>query len=139
MQVAASFDEISLTQPALLTIGTFDGVHRGHRFLLEQARQRALEHGYGMVIVTFDPCPAIVLRPSIGRYQLTTVAQKLRLLASLDPALVVVLPFTHELARLTADQFMAALEARLTLREMWLGEDFHFGKDRAGGLTTLIE
>jgi riboflavin kinase/FMN adenylyltransferase len=139
MRVATSFDTIELDIPALLTIGTFDGVHRGHLFLLDQAHQRAREHGYGLVIVTFDPCPAIVLRPTLSNYQLTGAAQKLRLLGSVSPALVVMLTFTRELSQLTADAFMNALEARLQLREMWLGEDFHFGHDRTGNLTMLVE
>jgi cytidyltransferase-like protein len=139
MRVATTFDQIELERPALLTIGTFDGVHRGHVFLLDQARQRAEEHGYGLVIVTFDPCPAVVLRPSIRNYQLTTARQKLRLLQDVSPALVVLLNFSLELSHLTADQFMGALEARLRLREMWLGEDFHFGRDRSGNLGMLVE
>lgn len=139
MRVATSFDDIACSGPVLLTIGTFDGVHRGHRFLLEQAEQRAREHGYQLVIVTFEPCPAVVLRPSLGRYQLTSATQKIALLAEIAPALVVVLPFTRELAALSADQFLDALEGRLELRELWMGEDFHFGRDRQGGLALLVQ
>ena len=138
MRVARSFEEIALPQPALLTIGTFDGVHRGHRFLLEQAVQRSREHGYVLLIVTFDPCPAVVLRPTIGRYQLTTAGQKLRLLEALGADMVVMLPFNQELAAVRPEEFMAHLEARVQLREMWLGEDFHFGRDRSGGLQMLV-
>jgi cytidyltransferase-like protein len=139
MRVATTFEAIELDSPALLTIGTFDGVHRGHLFLLDQAHQRAREHGYGLVIVTFDPCPAVVLRPTLSNYQLTTAAQKLRLLQGVSPAVVVILTFTRELSQLTADQFMDELEARLQVREMWLGEDFHFGHDRTGNLAMLVE
>jgi riboflavin kinase/FMN adenylyltransferase len=139
MDVATTFDAVELDRPALLTIGTFDGVHRGHLFLLDQAHQRAREHGYGLVIVTFDPCPAVVLRPTLRNYQLTSAAQKVRLLQGVSPALVVMLTFTRELSQLTADQFMDALEARLQVREMWLGEDFHFGRDRTGNLAMLVE
>jgi riboflavin kinase / FMN adenylyltransferase len=139
MLIARSFDALDLNRPALLTIGTFDGVHRGHRFLLEQARQRAVEHGYGLLIVTFDPCPAVVLRPGLRRYQLTSASQKLRRLGAIEPAAVLLLPFTRELSQLTAGQFMDALEARLQIGEMWLGEDFHFGRDRTGGLPMLVE
>ena len=139
MLVVSQLDQLQIDGPVLLTVGTFDGVHRGHRFLLEQAQRRAEEHGYRFLIVTFDPPPAIVLRPSLGRYQLTEAREKVRLLGELNPAAIVVLPFTHELAQLSADQFMAAIEARVLLREMWLGEDFHFGRGREGGLTTLVE
>ena len=138
MEVARVFEEISVSGPVLLTIGTFDGVHRGHRYLLEQARQRASEHQYGLVIVTFDPCPAVVLRPSLGRYQLTSAAQKLELLAAVEPAAVILLHFTPELSQLTAGEFMDALEARLDIRELWFGEDFRFGRDRGGDLQMLV-
>lgn len=139
MQVARAFDEPRVEGPVLLTIGTFDGVHRGHRFLLEQAQQRAHEHGFGLVIVTFEPCPALVLRPGLRRYQLTTSERKLRLLGTLAPACILQLPFTVELSHLSAGQFMDALEARVEIRELWLGEDFHFGRDREGGLAMLVE
>ena len=139
MRVATSLDDLAMEGPALLTVGTFDGVHRGHRFLLEQAERRAEEHGYGLVIVTFDPSPAVVLRPEIGRYQLTSADQKLHLLESLGPGMVAMIRFTREIARLTAAEFLDAVESGMTLREMWLGEDFHFGRDRQGGVAMLIE
>ncbi len=139
MRVVRSFEEPPIEGPVLLTIGTFDGVHRGHRFLLEQARDRAAEHGFGLVIVTFDPSPAVVLRPGLRRYQLTTAERKLRLLGALNPVAIMQVPFTIELSRWSASQFMDALEARMDLRELWLGEDFHFGHGREGGVTMLVE
>ena len=139
MIAASDLATVELSGPVLLTIGTFDGVHRGHRFLLDQAAARARDRSYHLVIVTFDPCPAVVLRPSIGRYQLTTADQKLRLLGEAGPTLVVMLRFTHQLAQLTADQFLDAMEGRLSLRELWMGEDFHFGKDRQGGLDMIVQ
>ena len=139
MQVVRSFEEVQRGRPSLLAIGTFDGVHRGHRFLLEQARQRATEHGYALVIVSFDPCPALVVRPGLARYQITTAARKLALLDELGPDLVVLLHFTRELSQLSAAQFMDTVEACIVVRELWLGEDFHFGHDREGGLGMLVE
>jgi riboflavin kinase/FMN adenylyltransferase len=139
MIVVSQFADLHLDGPVLLTVGTFDGVHRGHRFLLEQAQRRAEEHGYRFLIVTFDPPPALVLRPSLTRYQLTEGHEKVRLLGELAPAAIAMLPFSRELAQLSADQFMDAIEAQVVLHEMWLGEDFHFGRGREGGLTTLVE
>jgi riboflavin kinase/FMN adenylyltransferase len=139
MYVARSFEAIHFAEPTLLTIGTFDGVHRGHRYLLEQARRRADEEGYGLVVVTFDPCPAVVLRPTLGRYQISTAEQKLAMLGTVGPAVIAMLDFTPELSHLTASEFMDALEARLDLREMWFGEDFRFGRDRGGDLGMLVE
>ncbi len=137
MMIARSFADLPLDLPVLLTIGTFDGVHRGHRLLLEQARRRALERRIALVIVTFEPSPAVVLRPGLRRYQLSAPELKVRLLGEFDPACILVLPFTLALSRLSADEFMDALEARLTVRELWLGEDFHFGRDRAGDARML--
>ena len=139
MVVARSFEDVHLDSPAVLSIGTFDGVHRGHRFLLEQARDHARDQSLALVVVTFDPCPAIVLRPSAGRYQINSPEQKLKLLADLNATLVVLLRFTHELSLLTANQFMDELEARLKLKELWAGEDFRFGHDRGGNPELLAE
>ncbi len=132
VKVARTFEDVRLDTPAMLSIGTFDGVHRGHRFLLEQARNRAIEQQFALVIVTFDPCPAVILRPDVGRYQISTPAQKLQLLDNLDSSLIVLLTFTPQLSRLSAEAFMDELEARLQLRELWVGQDFRFGHDRRG-------
>jgi riboflavin kinase / FMN adenylyltransferase len=139
MMLARSFDDLALDLPVLLTIGTFDGVHRGHRLLLEQARQRADERRLALVIVTFEPSPAVVLRPGLRRYQLSAAEIKIRLLQAFNPDCILLLPFTLALSRLSAGEFMNALEARLTVRELWLGEDFHFGRDREGDARMLAE
>jgi riboflavin kinase/FMN adenylyltransferase len=139
MMPARSFADLALDLPVLLTIGTFDGVHRGHRLLLEQARQRADERRLALVIVTFDPSPAVVLRPGLRRYQLSAAEIKIRLLNAFNPDCILLLPFTLALSRLSAGEFMDALEARLTVRELWLGEDFHFGRDREGDARMLAE
>jgi cytidyltransferase-like protein len=139
MMLARSFAELGLDMPVLLTIGTFDGVHRGHRLLLEQARQRANERGLALVIVTFEPSPAIVLRPGLRRYQISAPEIKVHLLHAFNPDCILLLPFTLALSRLSAGEFMDALEARLTVRELWLGEDFHFGRDREGDALMLAE
>ncbi len=139
VSVARSFQEVKLDTPAVVSIGTFDGVHRGHRYLLEQARDRAHEHGLALVVITFEPCPAVVLRSDVGRYQISTWEQKLRLLEDLKANLVVLLPFTTELSRLTADEFLDRIEERLDVTELWFGEDFRFGHARGGDLAMLVE
>jgi riboflavin kinase / FMN adenylyltransferase len=139
MMPAHSFADLPSGLPCLLTIGTFDGVHRGHRLLLEQARERARARAISLVIVTFEPCPALVLRPGLRRYQLSAADIKVRLLTEFDPACILLLPFTIALSRLSAGEFMDALEARLAVRELWLGEDFHFGHDREGDARMLAE
>jgi riboflavin kinase/FMN adenylyltransferase len=139
MIVARSFEELAAERPALLTIGTFDGVHRGHRLLLAEAQRRARERGLDVVIVTFDPNPAIVLRSGLRRYQLSGSETKLRLLAEFAPACVLMLPFTLALSHLSAAEFMDALESRIVIQELWLGEDFRFGRGREGDPRFLAE
>lgn len=139
MKIVDNLTDLKLDGPLVLAIGTFDGVHRGHVYLLSQARARAREHGMAFAIITFDPAPALVLRPGSTNYQITDREVKIRLLRELEPDLLGVLPFTVEFAALSAKDFIDALEAGLTLAEMWMGDDFRFGHDREGGIPYLLE
>lgn len=139
MKMVDSLATLRYGVPLALAIGTFDGVHRGHLYVLSQARDRAREHQLAFGIVTFDPVPALVLRPGVTDYQITNRALKIRLLSALAPDLLAVLPFTKEFAALTAKEFIDILEDRLNLAEMWMGDDFRFGHDREGGIPYLLE
>ena len=139
MITALSLDSLHFDRPLVLAIGTFDGVHRGHVYLLGQARDRAREHALAFGIVTFDPAPAVVLREGLTDYQITDRALKVRLLSALEPDLLAILPFTREFAALTAQEFVDALEQGLHLAELWMGDDFRFGHDREGGIPYLLE
>jgi riboflavin kinase/FMN adenylyltransferase len=139
MIVATSLEELRFDGPLVLAIGTFDGVHRGHQYLLEQARERAREHGLAFGIITFDPAPVLVLRPETTDYQVTPRDLKIQLLSALQPDLLAVLRFSREFAMLTAEQFVDALERGLRLAELWMGDDFRFGHDREGGIPYLLE
>lgn len=139
MKIIDNFADLRHDRPLVLAIGTFDGVHRGHMYLLNQARDRAREHGLSFGIITFDPAPALVLRPGLADYQITDRAAKIRLLSALEPDLLAVLPFTREFAALSAQQFVDALEQGLRLSELWMGDDFRFGHDREGGIPYLLE
>jgi riboflavin kinase/FMN adenylyltransferase len=139
MKVVESLEALRYDQPLVLVIGSFDGVHRGHIYLLTQARQRAREHHLAFGIITFDPAPALVLRPGLGDYQITGRDLKVALLAAWEPDLLAVVPFTRELAALTAKQFIDALEDGLQLAELWVGDDFRFGHGREGGIPYLLE
>jgi riboflavin kinase/FMN adenylyltransferase len=124
---------------ALLTIGTFDGVHLGHQLLISSAAARARELGVPFGIVTFEPIPASVLRPEqfIGR--LCPPEDKLRLLGSFQPDLLLVIKFNLELAGQTPEEFMSSLSQATSLRELWIGEAFALGKGRSGGVERLTE
>jgi riboflavin kinase/FMN adenylyltransferase len=123
----------------LVTIGTFDGVHRGHRRLLDQAVQRGQELNLPVTGVTFEPVPAAVLRPEAFPGRISTPEEKLECLADAGLDEIVVVPFTLELSRWSPEDFMAWLQEKTSLRELWVGEKFALGKDRAGTVERLTE
>jgi riboflavin kinase / FMN adenylyltransferase len=121
----------------VLTIGVFDGVHLGHRHLAHQVIHRARDLRCLSGILTFDPHPQAVLRPGHAPRSLATVDERLFLLRQLGLDIVTVLPFTPELARLPAREFMRQVCDHLRVRELWVGQDFALGHDRAGTATCL--
>lgn len=125
-------------EPRVVSIGTFDGVHLGHRHLLERAVGRGRELGVPALAVTFEPPPAAVLRPDRFLGRLCTAEEKVVHLLGCGVAAVVVVPFTLELAAETPEVFMRRLAAT-GLRELWVGDDFALGRHRAGDLPRLRE
>ena len=96
MRVADDFGVLTRGTPSILTIGTFDGMHRGHQYLIRQVVDRARRLEYDSVVVTFDPRPIAGSRP--GNTQLSGAQEKLRIVGALAPSTVVVLPFSRELS-----------------------------------------
>ena len=129
MQIARSLAELdSLTSPAVVTVGNFDGVHCGHRMVIASVLERARELGVEAVAVTFDPHPAHVLHTDSRLPLITPVEEKLALLAATGLDRVLVLPFTEELRRWTARHFAErALRDALHAVEVHEGETFRFG------------
>jgi riboflavin kinase / FMN adenylyltransferase len=123
----------------VVTIGTFDGVHRGHRRLLDQAVQRGQELALPVTGVTFEPVPAAVLRPEAFSGRISTPDEKMEQLAEAGLDEIVVVPFTQELSRWSPEDFMAWLKEKTGLRELWVGEGFALGKDRAGTVERLAQ
>jgi len=123
----------------IVTIGTFDGVHRGHRRLLDRAVQRGHALNLPVTGVTFEPVPAAVLRPDAFPGRISTPDEKLERLAEAGIDEVVVIPFTTELSRWSPEQFMTWLKEKTGLRELWVGEEFALGKNRAGTVDRLTE
>jgi riboflavin kinase/FMN adenylyltransferase len=125
-------------RPRALAIGTFDGVHVGHRAVIGRALEIAAERGIASAVVTFDRHPLEVVDPARVPRLLTPPAEKLRLLAELHPDEVVVLPFDEHLAGLTPADFCAELlAATLQARAVVVGENFHFGAGGAGDAAQL--
>lgn len=136
MQHHRSLDGISLTG-AWVTIGSFDGVHRGHQTLLNHMVEGAHAAGEPAVVVTFFPHPAIVLRGLQNPFYLTSPEERARLMAENGVDHVITLPFTHELAGQSAEDFMTHLADHLRLTRLVVGYDFALGRGRVGNIHTL--
>lgn len=125
---------------AVLAMGNFDGVHRGHRAVIAAAIARAREFDRPAGVLTFEPHPRDFFHPSEPLFRLTDEATKLRLLAAAGLDGAVVLTFNAALARTTADEFVARiLVERFAVSGVIVGFNFHFGKDRAGSPAFLTE
>jgi len=124
----------------VVTIGAYDGVHHGHRVVIDQVCTLAAERGLTPVVVTFDRHPASVIRPDAAPALLTDLDQKLELLAGTGAALTLVVRFTPERAAETADDFVRrVLVECLAAKVVVVGDDFHFGAGRQGNVTMLGE
>ena len=123
---------------SVVTVGTFDGVHRGHVALLERLVERARAARLHAVLVTFEPHPLEVVNPAAAPPLLTVGPERLEVLAETGVDFVAVLPFTHDVQRLTADEFVnRVLLERFRMRELWMGHDHHFGRNRSGDVALL--
>lgn len=122
-----------------LTIGNFDGVHRGHQRLLAVAREPLAGQRLPVIAMTFEPHPASVLTPQRVPPRLTTAAEKLALLAAFGADGVIVLRSQPELFGLTAEEFLACFVERCRPAHLVEGVSFRFGHGRAGGVDTLRE
>jgi riboflavin kinase/FMN adenylyltransferase len=123
--------------PAIVTIGNFDGFHRGHQHLIRQVVERARILGLPACAVTFDPHPRDVLRPDSGELRLTPTREKVKLLRLAGIQDVWVCSFTPELARLEAHEFVNLVSARWPIAELWVGHDFALGRARTGSVDVL--
>lgn len=123
---------------SVLTVGSFDGVHLGHRDVLARLTARARASGLAAVLVTFDPHPLEVVHPAAAPMLLTVGEEKSEVLAESELDYVVVLPFTPTLASYTATEFVdEILIQRLRMREILIGHDHGFGRNRGGNVDML--
>ncbi len=123
----------------MATIGFFDGVHRGHQYLISQVKDEARQHGLQSTIVTFADHPARVLHPERPLRLLSTPTEKMELLGGTGVGHVALLPFTPELAQLTARDFMEQILQRLfCVRVLVIGYDHRFGHNRDEGFEDYV-
>jgi len=124
----------------VVTVGTFDGVHRGHWEVLRVLREMGLRLGLPSVLVTFEPHPLVVVRPEAAPRLLSTHREKLRLLVESGIDAVVVLRFDRALADYSPHRFVEELLiGRLGMKQLVIGHDHGFGRGRSGDVNTLRE
>lgn len=128
-------DDISTQSfpPCAATIGCFDGVHRGHQYLLEQIETIARQEGLSTALITFPVHPRQVMQSDYQPQLLSCLPQKTSLIQQLHGDYCIMLPFTRELSRLTAREFMQFLNQKYNVRTLVIGYDHRFGHNRSEG------
>ena len=121
-----------MTRGSVVTMGTFDGVHRGHQAVLAEVTQRARASGLTSVLVTFDPHPLAVVNPAAVPKLLTLPDEKRGLVTAQGIAQFVLMPFTPAVAQLDAEAFVARLREQFAMRALVMGFDHGFGRGRGG-------
>lgn len=127
-----------LSHGSVVTVGVYDGVHLGHQAVISQVTALAAELGAVAAVVTFDPHPAMVVRPDSAPMQLTTLAERLALMGSLGVDIVYVVAFDDDASRESAADFVQrVIVGSLAARAVVVGDDFHFGFRRQGNVDLL--
>jgi riboflavin kinase/FMN adenylyltransferase len=129
--------DVQIQRSSLLTIGVFDGVHRGHQHLIKQLVEQAHSTGRLAGVLTFFPHPDIVLRGLKGRYYLTTPEQRADLLVNMGVDFVVTHPFNDTIRQIRAADFVDQLVHHLKVDSLWVGADFAMGYQREGNVAFL--
>jgi riboflavin kinase/FMN adenylyltransferase len=141
MRVWHGLDEVGPDYgPSVVTIGNFDGVHRGHQEVLANARARAAElGGLPVVALTFDPHPMSVLRPGHAPATISAPSERAQLLAAAGADAVLILPFDRDVASWSPQEFIdRVLVGTLHAKAVVVGENFRFGHKAAGHVDTLV-
>ena len=123
-------EDIHPQSPMVATIGFFDGVHLGHRFLINQVKAAAAQTGWQSSIITFPVHPRQVIQSEFQPQLLSSPEEKIELLAATGIDNCILLPFTQELSMLTAREFMQLLYTRYNVRMLVIGYDHRFGHNR---------
>ncbi len=139
MQILHAIEELpELSGPLFLSIGVFDGVHLGHQAVISTSARHAKAAAGTPVVVTFDPHPAKILHPQAAPHLLTATQHKVALIRALGVAHLLVIPFSREFSRTPPQEFVMSLVGNCRpLREICVGHEWSFGKDRAGNLEVL--
>jgi riboflavin kinase/FMN adenylyltransferase len=139
MRIYHHIDEFVPAKNAVVTIGTFDGVHLGHRKIIEQVKQLAKESGGETVILTFFPHPRMIIHPEDQDLKMiNTMDEKAHLLEQLGVDHLIITPFSRDFSNQTAEEYIRdILVNKIGTKTIVIGYDHHFGKDRQGSLADL--
>jgi riboflavin kinase / FMN adenylyltransferase len=137
MEIEQELAKVAPQRETLLAIGVFDGVHAGHRYLLEKLQRQAAERDLLSGVVTFNPHPQSVLHAQNQLLWLGDVEDRVKALQALGIELVALLTFTPKLAQLGARDFMSLVKKHLRMRSIMVGPDFALGRSREGNIGLL--
>jgi riboflavin kinase/FMN adenylyltransferase len=137
MQIEQELARVTPQGETLLTIGVFDGVHAGHRYLLKKLQERAAERNLLSGVVTFSPHPQSVLHPHRQLPWLTSLEDRVGAFQTLGVSVIAVLTFTPKLAQLSARKFISLIKKHLNMRGILVGPDFALGKGKEGNIKLL--
>jgi riboflavin kinase/FMN adenylyltransferase len=131
--------DITREPNTVVTVGTFDGVHQGHRALMDTVVKKAKSRGARSVVVSFDPHPREILNPGkSGIKLLTTLAERVEILEDLGIDILLVIPFDRDFSLLSSEEFVRdIIYEKIGVSEFVIGYDHHFGKDREGTIDTI--
>lgn len=136
VQSISNYDKVHFTA---ITIGTFDGVHVGHRKILERLIKNAKDLGLKSTVLTFFPHPRMVLQQDVSIYLLNTLEEKIGIMKSLGLDYLIIHPFTKDFSRLSATEFVRdVLVNELKIKKIIIGYDHRFGRNRNANITDLI-
>ena len=139
MNIYRDTEQLPAFRNAVVTVGSFDGVHLGHRRIFEYMREAAERLGGESVVITFDPHPQTVLHPEREFFTLNTLEENAALIGASGIDNMVVLPFTKAFSQLTFQDFLNFLIKKIGIKAIVMGPDHNFGKGREGNRETMRE
>ena len=140
MKVVWGFDDVPQLRHGVATVGSYDGVHRGHRILIDEVIERAKQCSGESVVITFEPHPRITLGKADSLRLLTTIEEKRALLEQLGVDYMVIIPFDKAFSQLSHEEFINDyLIARLNIKELIVGYNHRFGRNTEGNYSYLAQ
>lgn len=136
MEIISRTLDFKINTPSVITLGKFDGIHRGHELLMEELKNKSVEYGFNAIVFTFDVPPSNTVNHRQNKV-LTTNEEKHALFSSKGVDYLIECPFTPEIMNMEPEDFIKWIVQALTVKYIVVGDDFRFGHNRAGDYNTL--